>query len=272
MPELPEVETVRRHLEPILLGARIERAEIVDPRLTRPFDPRQVMLELDGERFTELDRRGKYLLFRFDGGRTLVVHLRMTGSFSHGSVLPEDPYRRATLWLDRGPMIGYRDVRRFGTWLLLEPGEEPGYLAARLGPEPLSASFTTARLEAILEQRRAPVKAVLLDQRRLAGVGNIYADEALWRAGVRPRRPAGELDPEEVARLHRAVRHVLRKGIERQGSSLRDYVTPDGERGAMQDEFQVYGRGGEPCPRCGTPIERSVVGGRGTWSCPRCQR
>lgn len=274
MPELPEVETVRRRLMPILVGARISRAEISDLRLTRPHDSLLVAAELIGERFVELDRRGKYLLFRMRSGRTLVVHLRMTGSWSHaqrGKLLPDD-YRRAVLRLSNGFDVAYRDVRRFGTWLLLEPGEEASYIADRLGPEPLVPAFTSGVLAAILAGRRAPVKAVLLDQRRVAGVGNIYADEALWRAGIDPHRPAGTLDRKEVQRLHRTVRAALRRGVELQGSTLRDYVTPDGEYGAMQDEFKVYGRAGEPCPRCRTPIERSVIGGRGTWSCPTCQR
>ncbi len=274
MPELPEVETVRRRLVPILVGARITSAGIWDGRLTRPEDPLLVATELIGETFAELDRRGKYLLFRMRSARTLVVHLRMTGSWSHAAegALPPDPHRRAVLLLNTGLEVAYRDVRRFGTWLLLEPGEEQAYVSARLGPEPLVPAFTSGALASILEGRRAPVKAVLLDQRRLAGVGNIYADEALWRAGIDPHRGAGTLDRTEVQRLHRAVRAALRRGVELQGSTLRDYVTPDGSSGEMQDEFKVYGRAGEPCPRCRTPIERSVIGGRGTWSCPACQR
>lgn len=273
MPELPEVETVRRRLAPVLEGATIEAAEILDPRLTRPLDPRQVAADLVGERVTSLARRGKYLLWRFESGRTLVVHLRMTGSLRHALTgeLPDDAYRRAKLALDSGIDVGFRDVRRFGTWELLDAGRERAYLRARLGPEPLGASFTAAGLGAVLAGRTAPVKAVLLDQRRVAGVGNIYADEALWRAGVHPRTPSGELSRDEIARIHRAVRTVLRRAITLQGSTLRDYVTPDGGAGGMQDEFHVYGRGGEPCDRCGTSIERMVVGGRGTWLCPRCQ-
>ena len=274
MPELPEVETVRRLLVPVLVGARITRAEIYDARLTRPEDPLLVASELVGERFSELDRRGKYLLLRMRSGRTLVVHLRMTGSLSHARRrgLAPDPYRRALLSLSSGLDVAYRDVRRFGTWLLLEPGEEEAYVAARLGPEPLVSAFTSGVLATILQGRRAPVKAVLLDQRRVAGVGNIYADEALWRARIDPHRPAGTLERGDVTRLHRTVRAALRRGVELQGSTLRDYVTPDGATGEMQDEFKVYGRAGEPCPRCRTPIERSVIGGRGTWSCPSCQR
>jgi formamidopyrimidine-DNA glycosylase len=274
MPELPEVETIRRRLAPVLEGATIERAEIVDPRLTRPIDPGVVAGALVGERIVALDRRGKYLLWRLSSGRTLVVHLRMTGSLRHvaDGELPEDVHRRATLALDTGAAVGYRDVRRFGTWELLEEDHLRPYLDARLGPEPLAGSFTASRLATLAAGRTTPVKAFLLDQRRIAGVGNFYADEALWRAQIHPLRPAGVLAAVEVARLHRALRAVLRKGIERQGSTLRDYVTPDGDGGAMQHEFHVYGRLGEPCDRCGRPIERIVVGGRGTWFCPHCQR
>jgi formamidopyrimidine-DNA glycosylase len=273
VPELPEVETIRRRLATVLEGATIESAEIVDPRLTRPVDPDLVADALVGERVAALERRGKYLLWRLVSGRTLVVHLRMTGSLRHdpSGRLPEDAYRRATLSFDTGAQVGYRDVRRFGTWELLEREHLRPYLSARLGPEPLAVSFTAARLGALIAARRAPVKAFLLDQRRIAGVGNIYADEALWRARIHPLRPAETLDRDEVTRLHRALRAVLRKGIELQGSSLRDYVTPEGDDGGMQQEFHVYGRRGEPCDRCGRPIERIVVAGRGTWLCPHCQ-
>ena len=273
MPELPEVETVRRRIAPLVEGTTIASAEIVDPRLTRPVSPSLVADALVGERIAAVERRGKYLLWRLESGRTLVVHLRMTGSLLHfpAGDLPADAHRRATLALDTGAAVGYRDVRRFGTWELLDDGHLRPYLASRLGPEPLAPSFTSARLARIVAGRRAPIKAVLLDQRRIAGIGNIYADEALWRARIHPLRPAGELDAAEIARLHRAVRAVLRRGIELQGSTLRDYVTPDGEGGGMQHEFHVYGRLGQPCDRCGHPIERIVVAGRGTWFCPRCQ-
>ena len=273
MPELPEVETVRRRIAPLVEGATIAGAEIVDPRLTRPVSPSLVADALVGERIAAVERRGKYLLWRLESGRTLVVHLRMTGSLLHfpAGDLPADAHRRATLALDTGAAVGYRDVRRFGTWELLDDGHLRPYLASRLGPEPLAPSFTSARLARIVAGRRAPIKAVLLDQRRIAGIGNIYADEALWRARIHPRRPAGELDAPEIAHLHRAVRAALRRGVELNGSTLRDYVTPDGEGGGMQHEFHVYGRLGDPCDRCGRPIERIVVGGRGTWLCSRCQ-
>jgi formamidopyrimidine-DNA glycosylase len=274
VPELPEVETVRRRLAPGLEGRRFTRVEIGDARLVRPYEPDAVAAELVGERVSALERRGKYLVVRFETGRALLIHLRMTGSLRHapGGSLEDDPYRRAVVRLDDGSDVAYRDVRRFGTWLLLEPGELEAYLAARLGPEPLAPSFTGKVLARRLAGRRAPLKAVLLDQRAIAGLGNIYVDEALWRAGLHPRRPAGELDAQELSRLHRSIRRVLALGIARQGATLRDYATPDGGRGSMQHEFNVYGRAGEPCPRCGTPIERSVLGGRGTWTCPSCQR
>jgi formamidopyrimidine-DNA glycosylase len=273
VPELPEVETVRATLEPALVGRRFERVEIADPRVTRPLDPDEVALELQGEVVDAVERRGKYLVFRFRSGRVLLIHLRMTGSLLHtrNGTLEDDPYRRAVVSLDDGSDIMYRDVRRFGTWLLLEPEEEAEYLLQRLGEEPLGDRFTAAALAARLRGRRAPIKAALLDQRAAAGLGNIYADEALWRARIHPLRPAGRLAPPELRRLHRAIRDALRAGIARQGTTLRDYRTPNGDAGSMQQELRVYGRVGEPCPRCGTAIGKTRAGGRGTWFCPHCQ-
>jgi formamidopyrimidine-DNA glycosylase len=272
MPELPEVETVRTQLEPVLTGRRFERVEIRDPRLVRPYEPAEVAAELEGERVAAVERRGKYLIVRFESDRVLLIHLRMTGSLRHsGEGLDEDPHRRAVVRLDDGSDVAYRDVRRFGTWLVLEPGELAPYLATRVGDEPLDALFTAARLGERLAKRRAPIKAALLDQRTLAGMGNIYVDEALWRARINPLRPAESLDRNELRRLHKAIRATLEAGIARQGSTLRDYALPDGGSGSMQDEFKVYGRGGEPCDRCGTPIAKTRLGGRGTWFCPTCQ-
>jgi formamidopyrimidine-DNA glycosylase len=273
MPELPEVETIRVALEPHLVGRRFERVEIQDPRLVRPFEPTAVAAELAGERVAELKRRGKYLVVRFESGRVLLIHLRMTGSLRHGRAgsLDSDPYRRAVVTLDDGSHVAYRDVRRFGTWHLLEPDEVDAYLAARLGREPLERTFTPRRLAERLEGRRAPLKAALLDQRTVAGLGNIYVDEALWRARLHPLRPAASLDADEIARLTRGIRDALRAGIAHQGASLRDYSTPGGGRGRMQERFRVYGRDGEPCPRGGTPVEKTRVAGRGTWYCPSCQ-
>jgi formamidopyrimidine-DNA glycosylase len=274
MPELPEVETIRSRLAPAFAGRRLERVQIFDPRLTRPEPPEAVAAALEGERVLDVRRRGKYLVFEFESGRHLLVHLRMTGTVLHPA--PErardDPHVRAVVMLDNGSDVAYRDVRRFGTWELLEPGELDGYFEARrLGREPLERTFTAAALGKALAGRKLPVKAALLDQRAAAGVGNIYADEALWYARVHPLRPAGTLGQAEVAELRKGIRKALELGIARQGSTLRDYRGADGRSGQMQHEFRVYGRGGEPCPRCGTPIEKTRVGGRGTWYCPSCQ-
>jgi formamidopyrimidine-DNA glycosylase len=267
VPELPEVETIRAELEPRLVGRELRRVEILDPRLTRPIDLFEVAEELEGDRIVAVERRGKYLVLRLESGLALLVHLRMTGGFHWQPTTHE----RAVLQLDDGTRLVYRDIRRFGTWLVLEDVELDPYLATKNGPEPLGPRFTAQWLASALARRRAPLKAVLLDQRVVAGLGNIYADEALWRARLNPLRPANTLERDEVARLHRAIRAALRTGIARQGSTLRDYATPNGASGSMQEEFRVYGRDGLPCPRCGTPIAKTRAGGRGTWYCPRCQ-
>jgi formamidopyrimidine-DNA glycosylase len=273
MPELPEVESVRRQLEPVLVGRRFERVTIDDTRLVRPYEPAEIAAELEGERVAAVERRGKYLVVRFESGRVLLIHLRMTGSLLHAAAgsLQDDPHRRAVVMLDDGSIVAYRDVRRFGTWLLLEPGQAEPYLDAKVGDEPLDALFTAGRLGERLAGRRTSLKAALLDQRTLAGMGNIYVDEALWRAKLNPLRPAASLDRAELRRLHGAIRAALEHGLARQGSTLRDYRLPDGSGGSMQDEFRVYGRRGEPCDRCGTPISRTQVAGRTTWFCPTCQ-
>jgi formamidopyrimidine-DNA glycosylase len=274
VPELPEVETVRAQLAPVLAGRTFVSVEILDERLTRPLDPGQVAAQLEGERVAAVDRRGKYVVVRFESGLVLLVHLRMTGSFlvARRGELPDDPHRRAVVRVDDGADIAYRDVRRFGTWLLIEEDELGEYLGARLGEEPLGTAFTVKQLAQRLAGRRAPVKAALLDQRAVAGLGNIYADEALWYARITPLRPAGTLDQNEVAAVRRGIRRALRAGIERQGATLSDYRTPNGGRGSMQDEFKVYGREGDPCPRCGTPIAKTRIAGRGTSYCPSCQQ
>ena len=286
MPELPEVETVRRQLEPALVGRVLAEVEILDHRLVQPRDRSEVAAELRGEQVVAVGRRGKYLVVQFASRRALVVHLRMTGAFlvgaaatggaggGAGGVLPGAaaiPHLRALLVLDDGVEVAFRDVRRFGTWTLLEPGELQPYLARRLGPEPLGA-FSAADLGTRLARRQGPIKAVILDQSTVAGVGNIYADEALWRSRIHPLRPAAGLSATEVRSLHRAIRAALTAGIARQGATLRDYRAPDGSSGSMQDEFKVYGRDGEPCPRCGRELAKSRVAGRGTHFCPRCQR
>jgi formamidopyrimidine-DNA glycosylase len=286
VPELPEVETVRRGLEPRLVGRTIERAQILDGRLTGPDDPLAVGLELDGERFAEIGRRGKYLLFGFESGRTLVVHLRMTGWFHHttgavsatasvtppGTVTAAVTHMRAIFDMDDGGRLVYDDQRRFGTFRLVEPGGLEEHLRRRAGPEPLGPDWTPARLRASLRTRRAPIKALMLDQLIAAGVGNIYADEALWEARIHPLRPGNTVTPAQARRLHDATLAVLERGIAAQGASIRDYRGVDGRAGSMQERFNAYDRDGEPCPRCGTPIVKIRVAQRGTHFCPRCTR
>jgi formamidopyrimidine-DNA glycosylase len=265
VPELPEVETYRQRLEPRLAGKTLVQVTILDERLTMPRDSQSVAGALEGRRVRAVDRRGKYLLVRLVDGGTLVVHLRMTGGFPAA----RSSHERAVIDLDDGSRLVYRDVRRFGTWQLLDPEQLEAYLAARLGPEPLERGFTIAYLSGRLAGRRAPLKALVLDQRTVAGLGNIYADESLWHARLHPLRGGATLDAAEVAALRRGVRHALRRGIARSGSDLGDgaYTV-----GSMQDEFRVYGRDGEPCHRCRTVVVKTRVAGRGTHFCPACQR
>jgi formamidopyrimidine-DNA glycosylase len=278
VPELPEVETERGRLAARIEGRRISVARIDDPRLTRPEEPEWVAARLSGERVEAVERRGKYLVVRLgenendsqyesendSQSQVLLVHLRMTGGFRYAPASHE----RAVLELDDGTRIAYRDLRRFGTWLLLDADEAERHLAVRLGPEPLERRFTTAFLADRLAGRKAPIKAAILDQRTVAGLGNIYADESLWHARIHPLRPAGELTAHEVAALRNGIRRALRLGIRRQGADLGDGAYAGGR---MQDEFRVYGRAGEPCDRCGTLLEKTRAGGRGTWYCPGCQ-
>ena len=272
MPELPEVETVRRRLEPLLVGRRFDRVEILDPRLTRPEDPLEVAAELVGERVEAVDRRGKYLVIRFESGRVLLVHLRMTGSLLH-----VDGFPRTILTGARASSSTTARGWSTATCAASAPGCSPSRVRPSRISGPASAASRSRRRSPRSAWarrwpgRRAPVKAAILDQRRLAGVGNIYADEALWRARIHPQRPAGELDEDELRALHRGIRAALKAGIARQGATLRDYRTPDGGSGRMQHEFKVYGREGEPCERCGRPIEKTRAAGRGTWFCPDCQ-
>jgi formamidopyrimidine-DNA glycosylase len=270
VPELPEVETIRRGLAGVLPGRRLEQVTIRDGRLTAPVDPDEVAAELTGERVDAIGRRGKYLLIGLEGERTLLVHLRMTGSFRHSPVgEPEPGHVRAEAVLDDGSLLRYCDPRRFGTWRLLEREQLGPYLDARLGPEPLDG-WTAVDLRTSLRGRTAPIKAALLDQRVVAGVGNIYADEALWEARVHPLEPAGRLSAPRVSRIHAGVVAALERGVESQGATIRDHRRLDGGYGSMQDRFAVYGRGGLPCARCGAPIRKIRVAQRGTHFCARC--
>jgi formamidopyrimidine-DNA glycosylase len=273
VPELPEVETVRRKLVPHLKGRTIVRARIDDARLVRPEPPEAVAARLAGARVTELRRRGKHLLIGLDDGGTLAVHLRMTGTFLIAGVPVDHPHLRAVLELDDDTTIAYADQRRFGTWRVLEGEPELNeFLDERLGVEPLDDDFDGRSLARLFAGRRAAVKALLLDQRLVAGVGNIYADEALWAAKVHPETPAGLVSRPKLDALAAAIREVLETALDAQGSTLRNFQSPDGAYGSMQERFKVFDRTGEPCLRCGTPIVKLRVAGRGTHVCPRCQR
>jgi formamidopyrimidine-DNA glycosylase len=271
MPELPEVETIRRQLAPHLEGRRIMRMEILDPRWTRPDPLEPVERELRGAVVQNVGRSGKYLIWSLTRERFLLIHLRMTGALLFD---PDNdpPHTRVRIELDEGHRLLYIDPRRFGTGNLLFGRESlDAYLGARLGVEPFTADFTTELLQDLARGRRAPIKSLLLDQKQIAGVGNIYADEALFRARIHPLRAAGKVTRPQLALLRDAIEESLRAGIEAKGASIDDFRHVDGARGSFQDLFLVHRREGEPCPYCGTPIRKMVVGGRGTYYCPNCQ-
>ena len=274
MPELPEVETIRRQLEPELRGRRIESAEVLDERWTRPVPPAEVERALAGRMIEQVERRGKYLVLRLDGGRSLAMHLRMTGNLllDQGSATPAPRHLRAVIRLDGGGRLLFTDARRFGQAVILDGDDLDHYFAARLGVEPLSEALTAQELCRLAAGRRAPLKSFLLNQSRIAGIGNIYADEALHRAALHPLSPAGSMKPEDCERLREGIVATLEAGLRSGGASVDDYLDARGERGAMQDEFLVHTREGEPCPRCGAEIRRIVVAGRSTYFCPSCQR
>jgi formamidopyrimidine-DNA glycosylase len=274
MPELPEVETIRRQLAPLVEGRRLLSVEILDPRWSRPLAPAAAQDALQGRRVRRLERRGKYLLWHLDGEVHLAQHLRMTGSVLVDPK-PEPKHTRVRIGLgpaSRALRLAIVDPRRFGTGeLLLGDAQLEAFLAARLGAEPLQPEFTPAYMRAVTRGRRAPIKALLLDQRLVAGVGNIYADEALFRAKVHPRRPAGRLTRAQHERLHGAIETALRAGIDARGATIEDFRHVDGVQGSFQHQFLVYGREGEPCVSCGETVTKMVVAGRGTYVCERCQ-
>ncbi|MDQ2939371.1 MAG: bifunctional DNA-formamidopyrimidine glycosylase/DNA-(apurinic or apyrimidinic site) lyase [Actinomycetota bacterium] len=284
MPELPEVETIRRQLEPELRNRQIERLEVLDARWTRPVDPRLLEEKVGGRTIASLRRRGKYLLLDLKGELTLVMHLRMTGNLflvDEGDLVvalggndftpADDPYLRARFWLDDGRELRFSDARRFGEAFLLPTDRIEERFSGRVGIEPLSEEFTAEAIERIAAGRRAPLKSFLLDQAGISGVGNIYADEALWRAELHPLSPAGSMRREHAEALRAGVLEALSAGLDGGGASIDDYLDSRGERGSMQDEFLVHRREGEPCRRCETPIRRIVVSGRSTYFCPNCQ-
>lgn len=271
MPELPEVETIRRQLAPLVEGRRLKRVEILDARWSRPLAPRELADVLEGRRVETLGRRGKYLVWGLQDDVHLVQHLRMTGAVLY-EPRPEPAHVRVRLELSPKRRLVIVDPRRFGTGELLLGGDAlEAFFAARLGLEPLDELFTTEHLRGLARGRTAPIKAFLLDQRRIAGVGNIYADEALFGAGIHPLRPAGRLSTEQYARLRESVIAALQAGIDARGATIDDFRHVDGVRGSFQNQFLVHRREGEPCGRCGTTIVKMVVAGRGTYVCESCQ-
>jgi formamidopyrimidine-DNA glycosylase len=271
MPELPEVETIRRQLAPHLEGRTIVRAEILDPRWTRPDPPAPMERELRGAVVERLSRSGKYLVWALSGERFLLVHLRMTGALLFDPA-SEPAHTRVRFELDGGHRLAYIDPRRFGTGHLLHgAAARDAYLGARIGIEPFTPEFTAEHLRTMARGRKVPVKAFVLDQRRIAGVGNIYADEALFRAQIHPLRAAGVLKPAQLARLRDAIEEALQAGIDAKGASIDDFRHIDGARGSFQDRFLIHLRAGEPCVRCGGIVKKIVVGGRGTYVCEHCQ-
>lgn len=288
MPELPEVETIRRQLEPEVAGRTIAGAEVLDERWTRPLLPRRVEERLTGRRITDVGRRGKYLVLTLDDGSALVMHLRMTGNLLIREAARDEPsgrlgmerlyeadasarHLRARIELDDGSELWFTDPRRFGHGEVLGAGEIDEYFASRLGVEPLEDALTPRHLLEVAAGRTAPLKSFLLNQAMVAGIGNIYADEALWRAHLHPLSPAGSMRLEHAEELVDGIVGALEAGLAHGGSSIDDYRDARGEKGSMQDEFLVHTREGEDCLRCGETIRRIVVGGRSTYFCPNCQ-
>jgi formamidopyrimidine-DNA glycosylase len=270
MPELPEVETIARGLANAIVGKRIASVEVRLKKIAVAPPRTNFVRALVGERVARVGRRAKYVVIDLESGRSLVTSLRMTGRLIVGQMDRGDvPATHVVLHYTDGTRLSFADVRTFGRMRLVEAGDP---WDADLGPEPLSSGFTPQAFIGMLTERTTPIKALLLDQHRIAGIGNIYACEALWEAGIRPGRPAKTLTKPAVHRLHKAIVDVLNRAIDMRGTSVDDYVDADGLRGGFQNVLAVYGRLGQPCLRCAKPIVRTVLAQRGTWWCRNCQR
>ena len=274
MPELPEVETIRRGLESRLAGARIRRVEVLETRLRTPLSPRQLEAELRGRRIQALARRGKYLLLHLSGGRVLVFHLGMTGQLMVvRRDAPLTAHTHVRIGLEGGEELRYADTRRFGMLFVLRRQALDRHPRFRhLGPEPLGPEFTPEYLQQRARRVRKPIKNFLMDAAVVVGLGNIYATEALYRAGIHPSRASGRIAAERWKRLHAAILEVLGDALRAGGTTLQDYRNADGEAGLFQNRLLMYGRAGEACERCGRRIRRIVQAGRSTFYCPGCQR
>jgi formamidopyrimidine-DNA glycosylase len=265
MPELPEVETIRNELAPRIINHTVTAVTLFDEKIVRQPSVEEFNSRLIGEAITGVGRRGKYLLLSLTSGQTLVIHLRMTGSLW---LKPPDRFVRAVIHFNGGVKLYFRDPRKFGVmWLV----EDKNSVTDKLGPEPLEAKFTAKTLAEALSGRTAPIKALLCDQSFIAGIGNMYADEALFLAKIHPMRAGGSLSEEEIERLYQAIRQVLAAAIGDKGASVNTYFRPDGQIGTAHFQFRVAHRRGESCPVCGTPLERITVRNRGTYFCPKCQ-
>lgn len=265
MPELPEVETIKNELSPHLIGARIIDVTLLDRKLLRQPSAEEFCPRIIGQKIKKLERRGKYLIFNLSSGRALIIHLKMSGSLILN--LPQR-FTRAIIHLEGGNKLYFRDPRKFGAmWLV----DDKTAVTGKLGPEPLEAEFTPKILAKLLSKRKAPIKALLTDQSLISGIGNMYADEALFRARIHPLRPGGSLSGAEIKRLHQAIQKVLLAAIGNKGASVDSYFRPSGEKGTAHFEFKVAHGRGKDCPRCKTPIERILVRNRGSYFCPRCQ-
>jgi len=267
MPELPEVETIKNELSPWVVGQSFTKVTIFDAKLVPVGSAEEIRCGLIGQKVESLERRGKYLIFRLSNGRSLIIHLRMTGVLL---LNPRgvDRYARAVFHFSNGHRLVFRDLRRLGLMWLVDAADT---VVGKLGPEPLGESFTPGVLGQRLSRRHIPVKAALLDQGIVAGIGNMYADEALFAAGIHPLKKADVLSAEEVQTLYNGIREVLRAAIGCKGASVDTYIRPEGQLGTAHSDFKVAHRGGEACPVCGTAIERVSVQNRGTYFCPRCQ-
>lgn len=270
MPELPEVETVVRGLRPDVIGRTVTGIVVDWPREIHLLSVAELADRLSGQRIERLRRRGKYIIFDLTHD-TLLIHLKMSGRLyvSDANAQQEDDrWMRVMFQLDNGQELRFSDARKFGRVYLVPSAEE---VIGKLGPEPLEDDFTLESFKERITGRQTTIKPLLLNQEFIAGVGNIYADEALWRARIDPRRKANTLSDEEIARLYEAIRDSLQAGIDHQGTSFSWYRKPDGTKGSYQHHFIVYGRENKPCPECGTPISKVWLGQRGTHFCPSCQ-
>jgi len=268
LPELPEVETIKNELFAHVIGRKFANVTICDAKPVKQPSADDFRRGLIGKRIKGLERRGKYIIFRLSDGNALVIHLKMTGALLLNPKQP-DGYARVIFHLDNGGRLVFTDRRRLGAMWLLENEQA---VVGKLGPEPLDSEFTFQTLSERLHKRQAPIKAVLLDQKFVAGIGNMYADEALFAAKIHPLRKASRLSTQEIRNLHKAIVDVLRLAIDSKGASIDTYKRPDGQLGSAHDNFRVAHRGGELCPVCRTLIQRIAVRNRGSYFCPKCQR